>query len=65
MVSSSWLDGVLKMINNQLQVYFDFSLIYLEHELTEFKKKKKNKTATYSLQLRRLQIHKNTLVNTS
>lgn len=65
MVSSSWLDGVLKMINNQLQVYFDFSHIYLEHELTEFKKKQKNKTATYSLQLRRLQIHKNTLVNTS
>lgn len=65
MVSSSWLDGVLKMINNQLQVYFDFSHIYLEHELTELKKKKKNKTATYSLQLRRLQIHKNTLVNTS
>lgn len=64
MVSFSWLDGVLKMINNQLQVYFDFSLIYLEHELTELKKKK-NKTATYSLQLRRLQIHKNTLVNTS
>lgn len=64
MVSSSWLDGVLKMINNQLQVYFDFSLIYLEHELTEFFFFK-NKTATYSLQLRRLQIHKNTLVNTS
>lgn len=64
MVSFSWLHGVLKMINNQLQVYFDFSLIYLEHELTELKKKK-NKTATYSLQLRRLQIHKNTLVNTS
>lgn len=41
MVSSSWLDGVLKMINNQLQVYFDFSHIYLEHELTELKKKKK------------------------
>lgn len=40
MVSFSWLDGVLKMINNQLQVYFDFSLIYLEHELTELKKKK-------------------------
>lgn len=39
-VSSSWLDGVLKMINNQLQVYFDFSLIYLEHELSEFFKKK-------------------------
>lgn len=39
MVSSSWLDGALKMINNQLQVYFDFSLIYLEHELTELKKK--------------------------
>lgn len=65
MVSFSWLDGVLKMINNQLQVYFDFSHIYLEHELTEFKKTKQNKTATYSLQLRRLQIHKNTLVNTS
>lgn len=64
MVSFSWLDGVLKMINNQLQVYFDFSLIYLEHELTELKRKK-NKTATYSLQLRRLQIHKNPLVNTS
>lgn len=43
MVSSSWLDGVLKMINNQLQVYFDFSLIYLEHELTELKKKKKTR----------------------
>lgn len=41
-VSSSWLDGVLKMINNQLQVYFDFNLIYLEHELSELKKKKQD-----------------------